>query len=40
MSRALKGGYYLVLVMEPGTPAALAGEAMRKTSEALNREIY
>jgi len=40
MSRALKGGYYLVLVMEPGTPAALAGEAMRRTSEALNREIY
>jgi predicted regulator of Ras-like GTPase activity (Roadblock/LC7/MglB family) len=40
MSRVLKDGYYLVLVLEPGTPIALASEAMRKTSEALNREIY
>jgi predicted regulator of Ras-like GTPase activity (Roadblock/LC7/MglB family) len=40
MSRALKGGYYLVLVMEAGTSIALAGEAMQRTSDALNREIY
>jgi len=39
-SRALKGGYYLVVVMEPGTSLALAGEAMTRTGEALNREIY
>jgi predicted regulator of Ras-like GTPase activity (Roadblock/LC7/MglB family) len=39
MSRVLKGGYYLVLVMEPGTPAWLASAAMGRTAEALDREI-
>jgi predicted regulator of Ras-like GTPase activity (Roadblock/LC7/MglB family) len=38
-SRALVGGYYLVLVMEPGTSLALASAAMDHTAEALNREI-
>ena len=40
ISRALKGGYYLVVVMEPGTSFALASHAMQRTSEDLNREIY
>ena len=39
MSWALRAGYYLVLVMEPGTSLALAGDAVRRVSEALNREI-
>ena len=39
MSWALREGYYLVLVMEPGTSLALAGDAVRRVSEALNREI-
>lgn len=39
MSRPLNQGYYLVLVMEPGTPLSLAAKAMAKTGEALNREI-
>ena len=39
MSRLLKGGYYVVLVMEPGTPVSLASAAMGKAGEALNREI-
>jgi len=39
MSRPLNQGYYLVLVMEPGTPLSLAANAMAKTGEALNREI-
>jgi len=39
MSRTLKAGYYLVLVMEPGTPSCLASAAMRTAGEALDREI-
>ncbi len=39
MSRALKDGYYLVLVMEPGSPVAIAGAALAKASAAFNREI-
>ena len=39
MSRALKDGYYLVLVMEPGASVAIAGAALAKASEAFNREI-
>ena len=35
----LRGGYYLVLVMEPRTPASVAAAAMRRTGAALNREI-
>ncbi len=39
MSRMLRGGYYLVLVMDPEAPASVAGAAMVRTGEALNREI-
>ncbi|MEW6336641.1 MAG: hypothetical protein AB1625_04490 [Acidobacteriota bacterium] len=39
MSIVLKEGYYLVLIMESGTPASVAAGAMRRTAEALNREI-
>jgi predicted regulator of Ras-like GTPase activity (Roadblock/LC7/MglB family) len=39
MSRALKGGYYLVLIMESGTSTAVAGAAMQRASEHFNREI-
>lgn len=39
MSRALLEGYYLVLVMEPGTPVSIADKAMSRTAEALNREL-
>jgi predicted regulator of Ras-like GTPase activity (Roadblock/LC7/MglB family) len=39
MSLVLAGGYYLVLVMEPGSPRAVAAAAMQRTAEALNQEI-
>jgi hypothetical protein len=39
MSRALKGGYYLVLIMESGASTALACDAMQRASEHFNREI-
>ncbi len=39
MSQRLRGGYYLVLVMESHAPACLAVVAMRRTGEALDREI-
>jgi len=39
VSRALKGGYYLVLIMETGTSTAIACEAMQRASEHFNREI-
>ena len=39
VSRALKGGYYVVLVMEPGASLAIAGEVLSNASEAFNREI-
>jgi predicted regulator of Ras-like GTPase activity (Roadblock/LC7/MglB family) len=39
MSRSLKGGYYLVLVLDPAASPAIAGEAMRRASEAFNNEI-
>jgi predicted regulator of Ras-like GTPase activity (Roadblock/LC7/MglB family) len=38
MSRALKGGYYLVLIMESGASTALACDAMQRASEHFNRE--
>ncbi len=39
MSRALKSGYYLVLIMEPGASVAVAGEALGRASAAFNSEI-
>lgn len=39
MGRMLKGGYYLLLLMDPATPMFLAGRSMERTAEALNREI-
>lgn len=39
LSRRLKGGYYLVLVMEPTAPLGLARRAVDVTAEALNQEI-
>ncbi len=39
MSRALKGGYYLVLIMESGTSTAVAGAAMQRAGLHFNREI-
>jgi predicted regulator of Ras-like GTPase activity (Roadblock/LC7/MglB family) len=39
MSRPLRGGYFLVVVMEPKAPAAVAGAAMVRAAELLNREI-
>jgi predicted regulator of Ras-like GTPase activity (Roadblock/LC7/MglB family) len=39
MSRALKGGYYVVLIMEPGASTAIAGEALGRASVAFNGEI-
>ncbi len=39
MSRSLKRGYYLVLVLEPAASSAVAGEAMRQASDAFNNEI-
>jgi len=35
----LKGGYYLLLLMEPASPLSHAVRAMQRTAEALNREI-
>jgi predicted regulator of Ras-like GTPase activity (Roadblock/LC7/MglB family) len=39
MSRPLKGGYYLVLVMDPGAPIYRATSAMQRAGVALDREI-
>ncbi len=39
MSRALKGGYYLVLIMEPGASTSIAGEALGRASVAFDAEI-
>jgi predicted regulator of Ras-like GTPase activity (Roadblock/LC7/MglB family) len=39
MGMVLRAGYYLVLVMEPGAPRAIAAAAMRRTADALNQEI-
>jgi predicted regulator of Ras-like GTPase activity (Roadblock/LC7/MglB family) len=39
MGLVLAGGYYLVLMMEPGAPPAVAVAAMRRTADALNQEI-
>jgi len=35
----LKNGYYLLLLVEPGTPLWRATRAVHHTAEALNREI-
>jgi predicted regulator of Ras-like GTPase activity (Roadblock/LC7/MglB family) len=39
MGVVLRAGYYLVLVMEPEAPRAIAAAAMHRTAEALNQEI-
>lgn len=39
LSRRLKGGYYLVLVMEPNAPTGLASRAVEVVAAALNQEI-
>jgi predicted regulator of Ras-like GTPase activity (Roadblock/LC7/MglB family) len=39
MSRALKGVYYLVLIMEPWAPVGIAGEALTRATDDFNREI-
>lgn len=39
MGMVLRGGYYLVLVLEPGSPTSVATAAMRRAAEALNQEI-
>jgi predicted regulator of Ras-like GTPase activity (Roadblock/LC7/MglB family) len=39
ISHALKDGYYVVLVMEPGSSMAIASAALARASEAFNREI-
>lgn len=39
MSRALRSGYFLVLVMDTTSPMAVAGAAMQRTGAALDREI-
>lgn len=35
----LKGGYYLLVLLEPAVPLAHAMRAVQRTAEALNREI-
>lgn len=39
LSRQLKGGYYLVLLMEPEAPLAWANRAVDLAAQALNQEI-
>lgn len=39
MGLMLRSGYYLVLVMDPGAPKAIATAAMHRAAEALNQEI-
>lgn len=39
LSRRLKDGYYLVLIMEPNAPTGLASRAVEVVAAALNREI-
>jgi predicted regulator of Ras-like GTPase activity (Roadblock/LC7/MglB family) len=39
MGQVLKGGYYLLVIASPGTPLSVASHALRRTTEALNREI-
>jgi len=39
MGTVLRGGYYLVLILEPGASFALAAAAMRRAAEGLNQEI-
>jgi predicted regulator of Ras-like GTPase activity (Roadblock/LC7/MglB family) len=39
LSRQLKNGYYLVLVMEPEAPLGFASRAVEATAQALNQEI-
>lgn len=39
LGHALRGGYYLLLLVSPATPLSLATLAVMRTSEALNREI-
>lgn len=40
LSRQLKGGYYLVLLMDPEAPLARANRAVELTAQALNQEIF
>lgn len=39
VSRPLRAGYFLVVVMEPRAPMAVAATAMQRVAELLNREI-
>jgi predicted regulator of Ras-like GTPase activity (Roadblock/LC7/MglB family) len=39
MTRALRDGYYLVLLLDPGAPVAVASGAIQRTIDALNAEI-
>ncbi|MCS7183632.1 MAG: hypothetical protein NZ869_11055 [Thermoanaerobaculum sp.] len=39
LSHRLKGGYYLVLLMEPNAPLGLARRTVAVTAQALNQEI-
>jgi predicted regulator of Ras-like GTPase activity (Roadblock/LC7/MglB family) len=39
LAHQLKGGYYLVLVMDPHAPLGLASRAAARTAQALNAEI-
>jgi predicted regulator of Ras-like GTPase activity (Roadblock/LC7/MglB family) len=39
MSRALRGDYYLVVILEPGSPVNAANAAIDRVVEALDREI-
>jgi predicted regulator of Ras-like GTPase activity (Roadblock/LC7/MglB family) len=39
MSRALRGDYYLVVIVEPGSPVNAAQAAIDRALEALNHEI-
>lgn len=39
MSQSLRDNYYLVLILEPGAPVDAASAAIRRTVDALNREI-
>lgn len=39
LSRMLRAGYYLVLIVDRSTPISMAGEAMRRTAQTLDVEI-
>jgi predicted regulator of Ras-like GTPase activity (Roadblock/LC7/MglB family) len=39
LSRSLRAGYYLVLIVDRATPVSVAGEAMKRTARSLDAEI-